>query len=177
MSSSLIVEDGTGKSNADSYDSVANATTYLTAYKNATDLAVWTAASDAEKDRAMRVATRYVDAAYGNRFAGYRVLRTMSLLWPRYGSSDRDGYWIAPNVVPTQVAHATIEMAWHVSNGDDPLAKLDTTATGVASTSVTVGPISESTTYTGGAPSVPTYQSVDRLMASLLGPANMVYTG
>ena len=51
----LVIEDGTGKSNAESYISVADADTYHSNRGN-TD---WAALTTAEKERLLRIATDY----------------------------------------------------------------------------------------------------------------------
>lgn len=172
----LIVEDGTGLTTAESYVSVADATAYLTAYKAAADLATWNAASTAEQERALRVATQYVDAAYGTRFPGSRLLDAMSLRWPRVNASDVEGYAIASTSVPTAVKNSTSEMALRVVLGDDLLAKLEDPGT-VESTTVSVGPVSESITYQGGKPTRASYPLVDRILTSVIGSNAVLYPG
>ena len=68
---SLIVEDGTGKSNAESYISVADADTYHSNRDN-TD---WAALTTAEKERLLRIATDYMVAVYRLRWDGYRYVK------------------------------------------------------------------------------------------------------
>jgi hypothetical protein len=64
----LTVEDGTGKADAESYISVADADTYFTARNNAT----WAALSTSDKEAALRKATDYMLQAYRVRWAGMR---------------------------------------------------------------------------------------------------------
>lgn len=77
---SLIVEDGTGLPNAESYISVADADAYLAAR----GLVAWTPLDTALKEQALRRATDYMSEFYGRRWEGYRVTSTQSLDWPRY---------------------------------------------------------------------------------------------
>lgn len=108
----LIVEDGTGKTNAESFISVADATTYHAARGNA----AWAAlASDTIREQCLRRATDYMEQAYRNRWAGYRVTSTQSLSWPRSWVPMEDVDYIAtyyPNdAVPVLVANACAELA------------------------------------------------------------------
>lgn len=73
----LVVEDGTGVTNADSYISIASADTYHTAMGNP----AWGLADDADKEPALRRATQYVDTQY--QFRGSQLTSTQALAWPR----------------------------------------------------------------------------------------------
>ena len=76
----LVVEDGSGLSNADSYDSLTNLSAYHTAHGNP---ASWSAASETEKESAARQATQFLDGRFGRRFdlqvRTNRELRTLIL--------------------------------------------------------------------------------------------------
>lgn len=100
----LVVEDGTAKADADSYVSLADAATY------ATDYGLSFSGTDSEKEIALRRATQYVDAMFGERFKGYRVQSTQSLEWPRSGADDGD-HAIDSNLVPQKVKDAVVELA------------------------------------------------------------------
>lgn len=98
----MIVEDGTGLSNADSYVSLTEANTYATAR----NLAKWTG-SDAVKQAALISATQFIDATYA--FKGTLVRFEQALSWPRLDVYDRDLRSVLG--VPKQVKQATIELA------------------------------------------------------------------
>jgi hypothetical protein len=109
----LVVEDGTGKSDADSYISVADADTYFAAHGNPT---AWSAASDEAKESALRYATVWMDGKWN--WLGTIVLGTQALLWPRYVGWDRygtnedtEGRAIASDEVPQRVQDAACELA------------------------------------------------------------------
>lgn len=99
---SLIVEDGTGLSTAQSYVSVADADFYHTAHGNAT----WTGI-DTLKEAALVRATQALDARYP--WQGIRYVETQALDWPRSGAADIDGYEITG--IPQGVKDALCEMA------------------------------------------------------------------
>lgn len=123
---SLIVEDGTGKSDAESYISVADATAYHAARGNADWAAI---ATDAIREQLLRKATSYMVGQYRLRWNGYRYTDTQALDWPRAWVPKPDtlpGYRGFPNYypyneVPLDVAHACAELALR-SNSDDLLA-------------------------------------------------------
>ncbi|MEO6532849.1 MAG: DnaT-like ssDNA-binding protein [Pseudolysinimonas sp.] len=102
----LIVEDGTGLSTAESYISVPA----FKAYADARGLD-YGASTDAQIEQALRRATAWLDAVYGARFGGYRVAVSQALVFPRSGLVDREGFGIAYNSVPRQIASATAEAA------------------------------------------------------------------
>jgi hypothetical protein len=78
MALTLIKEDGTGRTDANSYATAAEADSYFEAHLYAS---AWTAATAATKAAALVMATRLVDSQY--QFYGYRAHDTQSLQWPR----------------------------------------------------------------------------------------------
>lgn len=116
----LIVEDGTGLADAESYISVADATVYHAARGNA----AWAAlASDTLREQYLRRATDYMHASYDSRWAGYRVKTTQALSWPRNEVPIKDAssfgfaYW-ANDAVPAIVANACAELALRAVSGE-----------------------------------------------------------
>src|SRR5882672_4506976 len=107
----LIVEDGSGLSNADSYVSAADCNTY------AVNMGLAFSLSDAAAaDAALRRATQFIDNRYRFRFAGYRLkwrgrVDAQALEWPRYGATDVWGYFIGPNTMPVELIKGTCEGA------------------------------------------------------------------
>jgi hypothetical protein len=107
----LILEDGTGLSNAESYASVAEANTYFT-NRNIT---AWTG-TDAVKEAALRKATDYLDATYS--WAGSGILvDTQALGFPRLDLYDSEGRDIS-STVPKKLKNATCELALASLSGD-----------------------------------------------------------
>lgn len=119
---SLIVEDGTGKPDSESYCSVAFADTYWT---NRADT-VWTALTTAQKEAALRKATTFMIQLYRMRWKGRRVLITQALDWPRVGvvledfggSQGRHGFGsyglfqVSYTIVPNELQTSCAEMAY-----------------------------------------------------------------
>jgi hypothetical protein len=119
----LIVEDGTGLPNSDSYASVASADTRLAAL-GMTD---WTSLSTAQKEQALRRATVYMLQTYRSRWRGRRKLGTQALDWPReevtrddYGIFLISGYYAyyPDDEVPAEVEDACIDLALRSAAAD-----------------------------------------------------------
>jgi len=131
MALTLIKEDGTGLSNANSYAAVADGDAFHDGHLYATD---WTGASNATKAAALVMATRLIDAYF--QFRGFKAHDTQALQWPRELARDddalparllsvvlsSDGYF-ASNAVPVAVVNAAIETARELiksNRTDDP---------------------------------------------------------
>lgn len=160
----LVTEDGTGKTDAESYISVTDADTYFT---NRGDT-VWTALGTPAKEAALRKATDYMVATYGMRWGGMRMTTTQALDWPRAYVPFRDapvGYgasqpYYDDDTVPVAVQRACAELAVRASAAD--LAP----DVGAQVKSETVGPIS--VTYADGARQSDTYRAVDAMLSAYL---------
>lgn len=89
----IIVEDGTGLTTAETYVTVAVADAYHTAMGNTG----WTG-TDAAKEVALRRAAQYIDTRYTYR--GVRVNLNQALEWPRslYETDGRTESWPVPNL-------------------------------------------------------------------------------
>lgn len=165
----LVVEDGTGLPNAESYCSVVEASAFHTARGNADWAAV---ASDTVREELLRKATDYMKQLYRLAWAGARKTSTQALDWPRvwvpipdlstryYGSYYPAGYF-SDSAVPQDVKDACAMLALKAISGDllqdtDRLTK-----------SESVGSIS--VTYADdGARKYPVYQAIDSLLAPWL---------
>lgn len=115
----LVVEDGTGMANADSYVSLADAESYFAAMPPSVTTAWTSLATDAEKENLLRYATRVLDQKA--RFKGARTVKTSSLRWPRTGAIDCDGVLVGSNVLPRPIVSAVCEIAlWCAAPGQGP---------------------------------------------------------
>lgn len=108
----LVVEDGSGLANAESYISVADATTYHANRGNSGWAAI---ASDTIREQLLRKATDYMLAVYRLRWAGYRYNSTQALDWPRLYVPVLDtltaNQYVDFNIVPSLVKNACAELA------------------------------------------------------------------
>ncbi len=101
----LIVEDGTGRADANAMIAVAYADSYHTARGNA----AW-AGDDAVKEAAIIRASAYLTGSYS--WQGYKVnARAQRMAWPRTGVYDGDGYSVPSNAVPDEIEQACTEIA------------------------------------------------------------------
>lgn len=108
----LIVEDGTGLSTAESYISVADADTYIAAYRGANT--TWDAATDTAKEVAARQATKYLDGT--SSWKGMKEFSTQALAWPRIYAYDETG--IAYDGIPVALEQATAEVMFLIVTGE-----------------------------------------------------------
>lgn len=114
MAFTFTVEDGSGIADATSYISLEEANDILA--MNIHISADWAELTDADKERLLAWASRYLDERA--RWYGYRVSDTSGLRWPRTGVIDRDGIVIAPDAIPKQLKIAVAEMARYLMTGD-----------------------------------------------------------
>ncbi len=109
----LIVEDGTGINNAESYISVTDADSYFSSKRGdaATYNSDWASGSTttAIKEACLRWGTRLLDKYWA--FDGEKSTTTQKLRWPRTGAVDDEGDKIAGNSIPDDLKYATAEMA------------------------------------------------------------------
>lgn len=113
MALTLIKEDGTWRVDANSYADVADGDAYFDGHLYATQ---WTAATQANKEKALVFATRLIDAE--RQFKGVKATDTQALQWPRANCPDPDAAAesgaaavLASDQVPSAVVKATCELA------------------------------------------------------------------
>lgn len=161
----LVVEDGTGRADANGYISVDDANTYF-ADRNVT---AWD--SVAEPEAAIILATDFMLNMYRMRWKGFRRFTTQALDWPRVAAEKPDsigmGYGGYPNYyllteIPSEVKLACAELALRASAGSlapdlspDDYIKI-----------ARVGPISVE--YADYRPLVSLFRSVEQKLAPLL---------
>jgi hypothetical protein len=150
----LILEDGSGRADANCYADTAFADGYHTPRGRAD----WTAATVAAREAALIQASDALDATYS--FRGHRLTAAQALAWPRCCAEDNSGRLITG--VPEAVRRACAELAWRALGGE----LLPDEARGGQVVSETVGPIS--TTYAGGAPAGTVRRLVDGLLRELV---------
>ena len=99
----LVIEDGTGKADAQAYADVATVDAYHTARANT----AWTGTDDAKEAAILRAMT-FLDSM---NWHGYAANAGQALEWPRACMEDRNGRAIDSNVIPSPVVHALAELA------------------------------------------------------------------
>jgi hypothetical protein len=104
----LIVEDGTGKTDANAYVSEADCTAYLSARgKSITG----------NKEQAIIKATDFMMQKYRGRWQGIKKTQAQALDWPRYDVVV-DGYSVESDIVPNEVKNACCELAFRADTED-----------------------------------------------------------
>lgn len=112
MALTLVKEDGTGLSTANSYANEADGDSYHDGHLYATD---WTGATSGTKQAALVMATRLIDANFS--FEGKAVTDTQALEFPRFDIVNRSGYLIDSSTIPSALIDATCEFArWLVQS-------------------------------------------------------------
>jgi len=106
MALTLVKEDGTGLSTANSYANEADGDSYHDGHLYATD---WTAATSGNKEAALVMATRLLDQHFT--FEGKAISLEQALEFPRYDIKDRSGYLIEAATIPQDLIDATAEYA------------------------------------------------------------------
>jgi hypothetical protein len=150
----LVVEDGTGVDDANSYVTVEDANAYLLDRNNA----AWFAATDDQKVAALIEATDYVDA---HDWVGYVEFAAQALGWPRLEAYDREGRLLVG--VPAQVKRAVILLAPEALSGR---LRPTTAATAGALKRKKVGPL-ELEYFEGGSASARSFPEVAALLRGL----------
>ena len=160
----LIVEDGSGVSGAESYAAVAVIDAYWTNRPQLAGSAVWAGAGATFKEGAAREATAFLDALYGPFYRGQRAGYVQGLMFPRTNALDDAGYPLP--ALPNILVDACCELSARAISG--PLA-VDSDIDGVIKRKrETIGPITEETEYADGAGRFSRYGALDGMLASVL---------
>lgn len=109
----LVIEDGSGRADAESYVGVSDCDAYHAARGNA----AWTGEDDV-KEAALREATAFVEDSYRGLWRGVRAKWGQALAWPRFGVVDQDGFQIASDQVPALLKSAVCEAALRAIQAD-----------------------------------------------------------
>ncbi len=159
----IIAEDGTGKSDAQSYLSVADADAYFTAR----GIAAWTGANSA-KEAALIAATEYIDIRWGDLLKGsLEFPDTQALLFPRLNVYDNEGR--ALTGIPQRLERATAEYALiSLSQSLMPNPTIESRGKIVTEESEETGPIKETKKYHSGYLTKRPYPKADALMACFI---------
>lgn len=164
----IVVEDGTGLADAETYVSVADCKAYLDA-RGKTE---WGLLDLAVQEASLRNAADYLDAVYGPRLQGYRLKVTQALLWPRTDVKF-DNVWWDPAPLPMPLTRACCETAALAASGVDLFEPLDRGGQVTEKLEI-VGPITERTKWASSAPSGIVYPAIKRYMDLLCGSGTLI---
>lgn len=146
----LIVEDGTGRADAEAYQGVAA----FKAYCDGRGMA-YAGNTDTQIEIALRKATDVIDTKF--RYKAARLVSGQALEFPRTGLMDHSGYTVTG--VPARVMRACNELAFRALT-EDIAPDLDR---GGRVQSESVGPLS--VTYAADAPAGRTFTLAENLLA------------
>lgn len=170
---SLVHETGSGLVNAESYSSVADADTYHSNFGNTS----WAAADDADKEIALRKATRYIDTKFNGDWFGQRTNSAQALDWPRSYVRDNDGYYLNGNVLPNDLKNACAVLAL-LALTEDIYANIDAESGSPTAKKIVVGPITiEKRFSAGGAESSKIYRLADDMLMQFVSPGGSLERG
>ena len=162
---SLVIEDGTGLANSESYISVADADIY---HLNRGHSA-WAALTTPQKEVALRKATDHLTQLYRFRWKGYRSFpSTQALDWPRQFVSLDDGLYpeyIEFTGIPVELKNACCELALRSIDEDlNPDVEREVKSESVGSISVT---------YMDGSAQTTEFRAVEMMLRPLLSQSIM----
>jgi hypothetical protein len=108
----IVIEDGTGKTDSNSYASEAQLTSY------ATDRGLTISGTPAD------LLIKSMDYIEQQNFKGSKNTKEQALVWPRWGVYI-DNFAIDSDEIPLLLQEAQMEVALGVDAGNDPLATVD----------------------------------------------------
>jgi len=114
----LIIEDGTGQADSETYADIAAYDDYATRF----GLTQWAGLATEDKEVAARTGVRDLEASYSSLIIGSTTYRDQALAWPRTDAIDSEGHEWAYNEIPPEWIEATI--AYGISRGHEELAAL-----------------------------------------------------
>jgi hypothetical protein len=134
----IIVEDGTGVANANSYASVAEAEAYF----NLKGRTV------AVTEEALINATQFLDLSYGEQYLGYKKDKNQELDWPRTAFYNHDRFLVTTGTMPKELKIALYETASLAIAGTDLFSDVPLEDANLKSITNTVeGAVSQSKEY------------------------------
>lgn len=170
----VVVEDGTGKSDAEVYLSLIEADAYWAKHGNPT---TWTNLSDNQKEEGMRMGAQYLDLRYGDQWKGVRKETDQALAWPRTGVIDYDNKAIDDDAVPVKIKYANAEAAHRHHTETDGLIPDIEDPGAIKEETLKAGPAMLSTEWLGGNPQVDQFRKIDLLVSDLIKPAGEIERG
>lgn len=160
---SLIVEDGSGKEDAESYCTTLFAAEY---YASRGIGAVWRTISVTEREQLLRRATDYIELRFGMRFRDSKLICAQALSFPRVGQT----------AVPVGVQRACAEYALRAAVAPlvaDPT--VDAAGVQLKSKTEKLGPMEEKTEYADvGRQTFTPYPAADLLLRPFLRAGGLV---
>jgi len=160
----MALDTTVGGASSDSYGTLIEAASYHTSMGHP----AWAAATDVDRESALRRAAMWLDGAYRLRLPGVRAAgRLQALEWPRSGAVDRSGLSL-DGIIPVEVKFAQFEAALSELSAPGSLSPQSSSAQVVKSEKV--GPVSVEYAVSSGdvSSTYPTLSSVEFLLSGIL---------
>lgn len=159
----LIVEDGTGVTDANSYASLSDGATYFALLG---DPIAWASATDDKRSRALIIATHEMDLRYGLRWTSRPTSDEQALAHPQGAVYDILGRLITVPPLPQALIHACCEAALRELQLPGSLRPQQSGSSTSAGATLRAGPFSFSSSSGVSSSSANAWQKVDQLLAS-----------
>ena len=117
----LVVEDGSGLQNANTYVSLTEVGDFLDSLD---EVNAWESIDEDAKNYLLVASTIYLDTRY--RFYGKPWTQTQILQWPRTKNFDRLGRILSPGTIPAELKRAQVMLVGATLSGEDVLSELGT---------------------------------------------------
>ena len=169
----IVVEDGTGKNDAQTYASVAEADTYHATHG---DPSAWSSATTANKEFALINATEYLEWVFGHRWRGLRSNELQALDWPRTGIVDDDGYAIDATDMPQRLKDACMYLALQALS-ETLLVDVSGADASISREKVKLGDLEQDRSYAGVKSVQKRYSRVEKMLRHYTVASNRVLRG
>lgn len=164
----LVVETGSGASTANSYESVVNVDTYLADHNDPVPT-TWSTETTLRKETALKNATQYLDAVYGEKWLGTRSNQGQNLNWPRQSIVDRDGWAIASTTMPRVLLECTAILAHlDITETNGLLPNVAISASEIKKEFKKLGPLEKEIEYFGKKREFKRFSLVEELIDELI---------
>ncbi len=150
----LVIEDGSGKINSQSYVSLADVNAYADLYG--------LSHSHVTESVIMR-AMRYLEGNYFERWIGVKKTETQALSWPRAWATRKDGYTQGESVIPVEVKNAVCALAIRATPNVNLSPDL---VRGDFAVEEEIGPIRVK--YANNAPAITVFRDVELMLRPVL---------
>lgn len=159
----FVVEDGTGLATANAFADLAYVSAYAALHGNPLS---WSSLSQSAQKDFIRQATRWISIRFA--YQGKKLNVNQALSFPRYELFDEDGYSILSNIVPRRVKDAMSVVTLRMAQGDWTPFPDEAAAAQSGSESISVGPISISTSDASSQTTEAVLSIVKRLLAPFI---------
>jgi hypothetical protein len=162
MTSLLIIEDGSGVLDANSYISTDDANAYLDIYEDAGYDSAWPSAVE-DQERALLIGCQALEWNYRDQWLSTRRIPVANeLTWPRFPFYDRNSILVNDRVIPKHVGWAQTTLALYYVQGVD-LFPQEPKDSHIIEQTDKVGELMTSTKYTAGAP-YEVFRKINRML-------------